>query len=150
MPIVIATISIFAITAIVWGANRLLKFRICPICAGVSGTWLWMLIGVLTNNLQPTTYNLLIGILMGGSVVGIAYQLEKELPVGRSPLLWKTLFIPAGFVAIHGLINSLWTVLGIALSAMIILAIAFLRRPPSDERESQSVRELEKKMEKCC
>jgi len=43
MFIVITTISIVAITGLVWGAKKILPFPVCPICAGVSGTWLWML-----------------------------------------------------------------------------------------------------------
>lgn len=39
--------------------------------------------------------------LLGGSVAGIAYQVEQRLPLERSPLLWKILFIPAGFVAAY-------------------------------------------------
>ena len=36
--------------------------------------------------------------LMGGSVVGLAFQLGEKLDHGKSLILWKTLFIPTGFV----------------------------------------------------
>jgi len=108
MVIVTATISILVITTLVWFLNKVLSRKVCPICAGVAGTWIWMLIGILTNQLSVISYQLLVGILMGGSVVGIAYQLEKRLSAGsagwRTPLLWKILFIPIGFAAVYSLL----------------------------------------------
>lgn len=151
MSIIIATISILVITGFVWSMKRLLRLRVCPICAGVSLTWLWMLAGVLTNQLPITNYQLPIAILMGGSVVGIAYQLEKRLPMGRSALFWKTLFIPAGFVAVYSLLAFSWIIFGAMVVILIFLALIFLRRISLHPQEENSkIKELEKKMEKCC
>src|SRR3990172_8674039 len=89
--ILATTFSILAISGVAWAAKRMLRVPVCPICLGVGGTWLWMLIGRSLGYAVDAT---MLAILLGGSVAGIAYQLERRLPQGRSPLLWKILFIP--------------------------------------------------------
>ncbi|MEK7190231.1 MAG: hypothetical protein AAB661_00500, partial [Patescibacteria group bacterium] len=55
-----------------------LPFQICPICAGVSLTWLWMLFGMGLGFLSVEKYQMVIAILMGGSVIGIVNKLEEK------------------------------------------------------------------------
>lgn len=153
MAIVITTLSIFIITGVVWVLNKALPFKVCPICAGVSGTWLWILIGMFTNQLSVIDYQLPAAILMGGSIVGIAYTLDKSLPLGRSPLLWKIVFIPAGFVAVYSLISFLWLAFFSIAVVLVLILFGFLRRPKykNKEKDNSRVKELEKKMEEeCC
>lgn len=142
----IATISILGITALVWLANRVRIFRVCPICAGVAGTWLWML---AARALGYEVDSIALAMLMGGSVVGIAYQMEKRLPQGRSPLLWKSLFIPASFVAAYGAISSWWILFVVTAILLVILAWKFVEKPHNSVR-NKKVEELEKKMKNCC
>lgn len=151
MAIYIALASILAITAITWLIRRFLKINICPICAGVAGTWMWMLAGVFSGQLIAADYQLPIAILIGGSVVGIAYQAEKRLPADRSPLLWKILFIPLGFVAVHKLLSFqlLQFSIGIIL-ILIITAVFFGRFGKHNTEESAKVKDLEDKMKNCC
>ena len=53
-----------------------LKLKVCALCAAVSTTWL----GLLAMKLSGFDVDLLIiGILMGGSAVGIMYLLEKKM-----------------------------------------------------------------------
>lgn len=145
---IIATISILGITALAWLANRVRAFRVCPICAGVAGTWLWMLAArLLGYQIDP----LVLAMLMGASVVGIAYQVEKRLPSSRSPLLWKTLFIPAGFVAAYSAISAWWAVFAIMTILLVILTLKFMEESHSRGVKSDTtVKELEKKMKNCC
>jgi len=153
MVIFIVLSSIFLITGTVWVLNKVSPVWICPICAGVSGTWLWMLAGIFSGQLSITNYQLLTGILMGGSVVGIAYQLEKRLPAGRSPLLWKTIFIPFGFAAVYSLIFHRWIGFSILAVFLALLAIYFLAPDGAhfgDKKENKKVAEIEKKMKNCC
>src|SRR3989344_7349181 len=117
MLITITAISILAVSGLVWLANRVLPFTICPICAGVFLTWVGLIIaytiGYQIDLIIPA-------LLMGGSVVGVVYQLEKkfrDLPVGRV-LLWKILFIPTGFVVAYGILER--------LPAVFLLAVIFL------------------------
>lgn len=144
----IAAASILLITLAVWLANRILPFQVCPICAGVAGTWVWMLIA----NLLGFSIDLLIpAILMGGSVVGIAYQVEKLLAEGGPQLLWKSLFIPAGFFAVWSLLSLWWLGFWGALALSLLIAALFLL--PSKKlsfKENEKVKELKEKMKDCC
>ncbi len=120
--ILITALSILALTGLAWLAGRNLPFSICPICVGIAGTWLWM----LTARYTGFDFDIsVLAILVGGSVVGIGDQLEKHLPQGRSPLLWKTLFFPVGFAAAYGLVMPHWNLLAIALVAILILMVIF-------------------------
>ena len=75
---IIAIISIFVFTSAVWVLNKIIPVKICPICAGVSLTWLWMLFGMGYGFLSVEKYQIVIAILMGGSVVGITNKLEEK------------------------------------------------------------------------
>lgn len=150
MFIAITAISILTITSAIWLMNRVLPFKICPICAGVSSTWLWMLaakfLGYEIEMIVPA-------ILMGGSVVGIAYQIEERLSANRSPLLWKTLFIPAGFIAVYSLLLSWWSVFIAAAIFAAVLIVKFTKGDRSGmtkSKQNQKVKELKKKLNDCC
>ncbi len=150
MLITITIASILGITAFVRLVNRVLPLRICPICAGVSGTWL----GLIAAYFLGYPIDLIIpALLMGGSVVGIAYQLEKKLLAEsagwRSPLLWKMLFIPAGFVAAYGILVQQWSILIAALIFLLWLSFLFIA-PRTNVNKNKKVEELEEKMKNCC
>ncbi|MGP1676868.1 MAG: hypothetical protein ACTS6J_06875 [Burkholderiales bacterium] len=148
MTIVITTIaSILAIAALAWAASRLLRLPLCPICTGVAGTWLWMLVA---RHYGVAVDAAMLSILLGGSVVGIAYQLEKRLAGARSPLLWKTLFIPVGFAAAYGLAVAQWVLLAAALVVLLLLTAYFLWPQKSATTSSTAVQDLENKMKNCC
>lgn len=149
MDIFIAIISILGISAAVWAIGKIAPLRVCPICAGVAGTWLWMLAARTAG--YPIN-SLIIGMLMGGSAVGIAYQLERRLASSRSVLPWKMLFIPAGFAAAYGAAASAWLTAAGGAGAAALIAYAFLRtgdRPSTPHRKS-AVRELTRNLDQCC
>ena len=147
MLIAIATTSILGITLLVYLANRILPFRICPICAGVSGTWIGLIIARFSGYPIDITIPAL---LMGGSVVGIAYQLEKKLPAEKSSLLWKTFFIPAGFIAAYGILIEWRGIFFAALIFLLLLSSLFLSPRKQQESQKKAVEELKKKMKDCC
>lgn len=157
MEIFIAIGSIFALTLVMLFVNRVLRTAVCPICAGVSLTWLWMLAG-MSFDLLPTSYFLLpVATMMGGSVVGIAYQVEKKLPAGSSPLFWKTLFIPAGFAGVYGVLAGSWLLAAGAFAAAAVIVIVFSREKGNLSMSlgehagtAERVAELEEKMKQCC
>ncbi len=146
-PIVTTTASILAITSVVWVLKRLSNASLCPICVGVGSTWLWMVVARLLGYPIDVT---MLAILLGGSVVGIANMVEKRLPPAHSALLWKTLFIPAGFAATYALATQRWTFLTAAAVVMVSLAIVFLRPPDSTPQTNEKVDELTRKMKNCC
>lgn len=88
--------------------------------------------------------------VLGGSVVGIAYQVEQRLPPERSPLLWKILFIPAGFVAAYALAMPQWTLFAMVSVGLVLLAVSFVLPLGSTKQESETVEQLKEKMRKCC
>ena len=145
--ILVTIASIFAFAGGAWAVRKLLRIQVCPICVGVASTWLWMLIGRTYGYAVDAT---MFSMLLGGSVVGVAYLLEKRLPQGRSPSLWKALFIPLGFVAAYAIAVPLWGVFAVAAVALVLLAAFFLARPAVSETPSETVEELKRKMQQCC
>ena len=150
MEIFISTLSVLVVTGVVWVLNRVLRLRVCPICAGVFCTWLWIVIGLFLGLLEAENWKMIAAIAMGGSVVGIAYQAEKKL-AGSKLLLFKTLFIPAGFVAIYGALMG-WRL--IFLAALVFLALVafmfFYLLAHRSHHESKTTEDLEEKMKNCC
>ena len=146
MLITITAASILAITVLTWLLNRILPIKVCPVCAGVFLTWVGLLgaynFGYQIDLVVPA-------LLMGGSVVGVAYQLEKKIV--NSSVLFKSLFIPAGFIAAYGMLEQLWTEFVIAVAFLSLLSFAFLR--PSSTGTNQRTEkqdDIEKKMKSCC
>ena len=150
MLITITAASILAITALTWLVKKILPTGVCPVCAGVFLTWVGLLgaynFGYQIDLAVPA-------LLMGGTVVGIAYQLEKKI-VNSSVeklLLFKALFMSAGFVAAYGIMEQLWTEFVIAVAFLSLLSFAFLR--PSSTGTNQRTEksdDLEEEMKSCC
>ncbi|MBI2406223.1 MAG: hypothetical protein HYZ07_01405 [Candidatus Harrisonbacteria bacterium] len=142
----IALISIAVFAGFGWGIRKLFKLPICPICAGVAGTWGWMLVAHYAGYAIDMT---VVTLLAGGTPVGIAYTLEKRLPTGRSAMLWKLFIIPTGFAAIYGVLtaNVLWLAGGVA--AWLTVAAVFFRRT-SNVSGNTEVNRFEKGLKDCC
>lgn len=150
MILAITIISILGISGLVLLANRILSMRICPICAGVAGTWIWILAGMYLDALDAGNWQLVAAILMGGSVVGIAYRIEKQLPSHRSPFLWKTLFIPAGFILAYGVLTQWWNVALVSFVFLLLLSFVFFSPLQKNKESGKTVKELKEKMKDCC
>lgn len=144
MDIFIALFSIMFFAVCAWGLGRLTPIKICPICGGVATTWIWMLVaaasGYQVNLLVPA-------MLIGGSVVGIASQLEKKIQF-HWPMIWKTGFIIFGFWVAYALVIRQW-VFGFA--SLILLALfTYLFSLLPLKASHHAISELEKKMDDCC
>ncbi|KKW17247.1 hypothetical protein A3C86_01325 [Candidatus Kaiserbacteria bacterium RIFCSPHIGHO2_02_FULL_49_16] len=159
MLIAVTVISILAITALVWLANRFLPFAVCPICAGVFLTWT----GLLITHFLGYQINLIVpALLMGGTVIGIAYQLApleawpltglKRKFRGSSDalLLWKALFIPAGFAAAYSALLQLWSALILITVFLVLISTLFLSSNSRTDSREESIEEIENKMKDCC
>ena len=145
--VAIAIVSILALAGLAWLAAKALRRPLCPICFGVGGTWLWMLTARIAGFAIDTT---MLAILLGASVVGIAYQLEPRLAQGRSQLLWKTLILPTGFIAAYGLAAERWGVATTAGVVLVLLAAFFLAPRMLAGADEAAVSKLEEQMKKCC
>ena len=149
MLLIITLTSIIAITILVWIANRTLPlpFSICPICAGVTGTWLWL----MGAHFWGYQIDLIIpAMLMGGTVVGVMSKLERLIEP-KFVLVWKTVFVVSGFLAVNSLIMNQW--LGLVLGVIIALVFTFsfkIRKIKSSKQTSDQTKELEQKMKNCC
>jgi len=142
-----AVVSILALSGLGWFATSALRRPLCPVCLGVGGTWAWMLAARFAGYAVDAT---ILAVLLGASVVGAAYQLERRLGPGRSPLLWKGLFIPVGIVAAHALVAERWSLAAAALLVLVSLA-AYFRSPRQHvQADAAAVSELEDKLKGCC
>ncbi len=148
--LIITIISILAISGVAWLASRILPIQVCPVCAGVFLTWVWLVvahtIGYQVNLVIPA-------LLMGGTVVGVAHQLEKkfrDLPAGRI-LLWKILFIPAGFVVAYGILEQLPATFLLATIFLLLISFVLLSsKSGTNGSHAETAGNIEKKMEDCC
>jgi hypothetical protein len=146
MSIIVVVVLILVISAVAWLTNRVLPLTICPICAGVFLMWV-VLVGAyfLGYNIDLV----IPALLMGGSVVGVAGQLEKKFTSSSTGtmLLWKILFIPAGFIAAYAILEQAWAAFLIAAVFLILVSMILI---PKAGARADVKGELEKKMEDCC
>lgn len=145
--ILIALLSIWFITFCAYLAKKVIHFvPICPICVGVSSTWILLLIA---RQFDLFVVDIIVpAILMGGSVVGIAYQADRLLPNSNNSLTWKIFFIPFGFLFVYSFLVSSWSYLLLSL-VLIFLTVAWFWNDKSGA-SSSSVKTLEDKMKNCC
>lgn len=80
--------------------------RFCSICASVSLTWIILLIlKILNYNIDP----LVVGILMGGSSVGLMYSFEEYGKKHNKTLLpLRIIILLISFLIVYYLIKYLW------------------------------------------
>lgn len=139
--------SLLALTVLAWLASKATRLAICPICVGVSGTWLWLLAARLGGLAVDTT---MLPVFLGASVVGAAHWIEARLPKERSALLWKALALPVGFIAAYGLVAQSWALAAVAAAVLASLAALFLRPSRPTAGDPAAVSQLEERMKKCC
>ena len=147
----IALIALFASLALL--VKKIALPSLCPICLGVSLTWLTLSTLILAG-LLPTSYFILpVAILLGGTAVGIVYQGEKKFKAMRSFALKLTMLLAGFILAYLFLENMSWLALVLAIAVLTPLAYFFFLRSPQmviPRSKTESIQELEKKMEECC
>lgn len=153
MELLITLSSIVGITLLAFGFNAVFRAGrfgrkgVCPICVGVSLTWIWELVVLWQYGWGDSA---IIAMLMGATVVGVTSQLERHLPNPSWVFLWKALFIPAGFITMYGIFERAWAVGVLGLVLGVAVYLAFFRRSQKAAEVSQTAADLEKKMEQCC
>ena len=147
---IIAIISILILTSAIWLVKNKLKFEICPICAGVTITWLWMLFAMNLGKLSTTDYQLPTALLMGGTVVGSMSKLEQFIKP-KFVLVWKTMFVVSGFLAAYNSIFTNWTIFSVGVALAVVSTLLFKTHTTLKENQkSEQAKELEEKMKNCC
>ena len=149
MLITVTVASILAIATLVWLFNRVLPFTVCPVCAGVFLTWAWLVgahLGGYQIDLTVPAF------LMGGSVVGSMYQLERKSrnASAGARVLWKVLFVSGGFIAAYALLEQLWAVLLVAAVFLFSISFAFLSLGRASDTREETAKDIEGKMKECC
>jgi hypothetical protein len=87
---------------------------------------------------------------MGGSVVGIMYQLKRTV--------WSHIFAVSGFAAVYFLFKENWLWLGVFLGIAIALgmwqrerfAMGIYPEKKLSSDTKKEIEEIEKKLEECC
>ena len=169
----LAIIILFFVIALIVNpiANKTLRLKICAICAASSITWisLFFLDRIGLIDIDST----FLGVMMGGSVVGIMYALEKYFKRNSIQKFWivRVLLIPIGFLAAYSL--AIWDVFMIKISLglvfFLIIILFFLLsmnkkdkhnkekankvkegNELSDKDKEEAIKKLEKSLEDCC
>ena len=144
---IIAILSILIITLVVWLVNKKLPIQVCPVCAGVFLTWLWMFIGMSLGKLLIANYQLPVSVLMGGTVVGLMSKLEQFINP-KFVLIWKVVFVVSGFTAVYSLITNQWGIFAIGVIVDIVVTLIF--KTYGAEKENLNLKELKEKIKNCC
>ena len=154
MPIIFAIILALIIVTVVHLFNKVLPFRVCPACAGVSMTWFITSLAVWLGWLNFSEYQLVIAILMGGTAVGIAGQAEKKFPRFADNIFsFKIPIIFSGFLLAYWGVSriTLGSLFGEAVVLTIAAYIFFIRKGKVNNfGASKTIKKLKKEMEKCC
>ncbi|MBS3146565.1 hypothetical protein J4471_02605 [Candidatus Woesearchaeota archaeon] len=82
--------------------HKVLKIKICAICAAVGLTWIAL---IVLSLIGYAIDRLILGILMGQSVVGIMYSIEKKINNKLVLTLSKLLTILFGTLIIYYVIK---------------------------------------------
>ena len=142
-----AILLVLVITLIAVALNKLLPFKICPICAGISGSWLILTAGILLARWP-------IAMLMGGTVVGIAFQGEAKFNWAKKGIyMWKAPVIILGMPVAYWLFQnmSLTTLAVEILILSVLIYFFFIRSSHAGKNiDGHHVVELEDKMKNCC
>ena len=95
-------LAITALFALFVGLRSLFNLKICALCGAVSVTWIVLLVMFYAGIFSDT---ILLGILIGGSVVGVMYLLEQKLPerfqIFKLPFFFTLVFV-VYFVIVRG------------------------------------------------
>ena len=144
MFLTILSIWLISFIAALW--NKLSYLKLCPICAGVSGTWIMFIaLKFMGYEVNPV----ILALLLGGSVVGFSYKADKF--VGSKKIMaWKLAFIPVGFLAAYDLVYfSPRIFIWLAVLAVIVYMFIFYKAK-TREKEKDNIKNLEEKMKNCC
>lgn len=139
--LLIAIVSIIVLYVIGLLVHTITRWRFCALCVGVSLTWLWLLVARLFGRVDDA---LLIGILMGGSAVGLMYLLERRLPERFS--LFRLPYFVSAVALVYTVLGG--QLRGSALAALVLLWMAVLGVYLS--RMNSRVARVVQKIVACC
>lgn len=128
-PIALALLLITGLFSAALVVKKFLHLRLCAICAAVSGSWITLLLlRVMDVAIDPV----LLSLLIGQSVVGVYYLVEKQVSEGwhlfRLPFLLSLTLL--GYTVVAPSL-ALWSAYGyIALLWLVFITLFGYRRSP--------------------
>jgi hypothetical protein len=147
-------LALIIMTVVYW-LGSVLPFKICAICAGVSGAWLLATLGILLGFVSLNDYRLPILMLMGGTAVGIAFQGQEKLAFAKKNIWrWK---VPSTLIGL-GIFYWFFTNMGWLTFAAeagllgFLIFVFFIRKNEivhgvTEKTSNQGIKE---KLEECC
>ncbi|MBU0976729.1 MAG: hypothetical protein ABIE03_01965 [Patescibacteria group bacterium] len=154
-------------------SKQLTGIKLCAICAASSTTWLALLTLRTLNFLEVD--GTLLGVLFGGSVVGIMYALRDKFKERKIKHFWmiRVLWVPWGFFLAYAVAkkDSSMIQIGLAITFMIGLTILAMfkfkknenkekvisagnkkktKPNTSDSEKQDAIKKLEENLEDCC
>lgn len=119
-------------------------------CVGVSSLWLAMSAGVAWGYFAPAAFLIPIALLMGGTVVGIAYRGEKRCRwAAQHPQIWKTLILLIGMPIAYVLVINI-TKFTIVVEFVFLFVIACFLFIDRDSSKNPRASGIEGKLKHCC
>ena len=151
MLIAITLFSILLLAVLAFLIRKAGAPWLCPLCAGVTGTWLWLLAAHLAGFEVDLR---LPAILLGGSVVGLATQSERLLADQSETyrLIWKTLFVTVGFATAWFITTLAWGGIAIGLAALGVMTVLPWFKNSSREHSGglERLQRLKEQLKSCC
>jgi hypothetical protein len=135
--------------------GKIIGKKPCAICSAVSLTWLGSLV---LKFLGFPADNLLIGILMGGSVVGGMYYLEEKFHEKKWSFWFaRLIIIIGGFSGVYFLgTNNYSYFIADAIGAGLLFVMVLVSQwqansvPNYDGVPADTLEQMKKKLENCC
>ncbi|MBN2015247.1 hypothetical protein JW766_00230 [Candidatus Dojkabacteria bacterium] len=149
--------------------KKLLGIKICALCAACSLSWITLLI--LRSFKILDVDNILVGVLMGGSVVGIEETVEDYFESNRIKKFWffRLLIVIVGYYTAYSVAIENFPMILIGSIATLIIVISIYMfifknkqkvkegKQKADEEqenfsneEEEAIKKLEKSLEDCC
>ena len=145
MTIVIVSILGLVVATIV--VNRVAKKNFCPICLGVMGTWISLLLmRFLGQDVEPA----ILALLLGASTVGVGYQGAKYLKKESEQLIFKIFSVVTGLVISYGVVYSDWKIIIFGVVAALSGSLYFLKLPAPKAKDVKHVEKIVKQLDNCC
>jgi MFS family permease len=133
----ITLISILVLFAFVLLLQQFFPFPVCALCTAVITTWLVLIILYLSGLILAPV---LVGILMGGSIVGSMYLLEERLD--RKFHVFRLVYFLSLVAATYSLIvgTITWFLVATLFAIWVVsLLIFFLREHPGFEAVAERI-----------
>lgn len=140
LPLIIIAMTTMFVASLLTQSRT--QFKFCAVCVTVSSTWLALLgmrlLGIAINPM-------LIGVLMGESIIGLYYLLERHTPPAWQIFRWPYIITMTTIVyLIIGVRSGLWAAVALLIAIWVIWGSIFVFR------EFPSIKKITQRLIACC